>query len=83
MKVQTNLLTRYRESISSFSALAAQSAMLSKSDSALFDRDHPTMSGSSHDILFHQNSDTELKQLREKYGLRSWSEGIPETNFST
>ena len=65
--------------MSSFSALAAQSAMLSKSDSALFDRDHPSISQKNddekhdkQDIQFSELSDDELAQLREKYGLKAW-----------
>ncbi|TDL28032.1 UBC-like protein [Rickenella mellea] len=64
---------RYHDSTSSFAALATQSAMLSQSASALFDRDHPSMSGRYHDIVFHEVQDEDLENLREKLGLQSWN----------
>lgn len=68
---------RYRESISSFAALAAQTSSLSQSQSALFERDQPQMSigGASEDgIIFRQLDDATLNSMREKLKVRKWEE---------
>lgn len=66
------ILSLYHDSTSSFAALATQSAMLSQSASALFDRDHPSMSGKAHDIVFHEMKEDDLVSMREKLGLHPW-----------
>ncbi|KAJ8086607.1 hypothetical protein PM082_005430 [Marasmius tenuissimus] len=64
---------RFHDSTSSFAALASQSASLSKSSSALFDADQPTMTSKpSHGMKFTELSPKVLEQERAKYGLRKW-----------
>jgi len=70
----------YRESPSSFVALARQTALLSQRDSALYDRDHPTAghitrgaSPQPSGIQFLQLDDNTLENLRRKVGLSDWS----------
>lgn len=63
----------YQKSRASFDALARQSAMLSQSDSALFDSDHPSLAGKVVDgITFKDLSDEQLEQVRSKVGLQKW-----------
>ncbi|KAK2466194.1 hypothetical protein APHAL10511_001836 [Amanita phalloides] len=65
----------YVKSPASFDALARQSAMLSQSDSALFDSDHPSLAGKVLDsITFRDLSREQLEQLRAKYDLQTWDE---------
>jgi len=65
----------YRDTTSSFAALATQSAMLSQSSSALFDRDHPSMTGKHRDgVLFRELKQQQLAALRTKLGLREWND---------
>ena len=62
---------RYQKSPASFEALARQSAMLSQSDSALFDSDHPSLAGKVLDgITFKELTQEQLDQVREKCGLQ-------------
>jgi len=63
----------YRESTSSFAALATQSSLLSQSASALFDADHPSMSGKNRDGMpFCELSDQQVATLRSQLGLTEW-----------
>ncbi|KAF8627192.1 hypothetical protein AX15_004510 [Amanita polypyramis BW_CC] len=64
---------KYQKSPGSFDALARQSAMLSQSDSALFDSDHPSLAGKVLDgITFRDLTDEQLEQVRAKVGLQGW-----------
>lgn len=66
---------RYHNSTSSFAALATQSSFLSKSASALFDSDHPTMTGkASSGITFRDLTKGQLQQARANLGLKTWGE---------
>jgi hypothetical protein len=66
---------RYRDSTSSFAALANQSSMLSQSSSALFDRDHPSMIGRSRSsIHFRDLAPEQLSAMRAEIGLQEWDE---------
>ncbi|KZT38322.1 hypothetical protein SISSUDRAFT_1047131 [Sistotremastrum suecicum HHB10207 ss-3] len=68
-----SLFSRYHESIASFAALATQSAHLSLSDSALYDRDHPSMTGlKGEGILFHKGDEDARAILRKRLGLSDW-----------
>lgn len=68
-----NSHSRYRDVTSSFAALAAQTAALSNSKSALYDRDHPSMSMQSRDGLpFCELNEDALNKLRKKLGLQEW-----------
>ncbi|KIO34815.1 hypothetical protein M407DRAFT_90401 [Tulasnella calospora MUT 4182] len=63
-------LRLYRESPSSFSALALQTSGLSQSPSALFDSDHPQMGGRSQGgVVFRQMAAVELVKVRKEVGL--------------
>ncbi|KAG8879891.1 hypothetical protein FRB97_001309 [Tulasnella sp. 331] len=67
----------YRESISSFAGLAAQTSKLSRSQSALFERDQPqTLLGGAHDdgIVFRQLNDTTLNRMRQQLKVQKWEE---------
>ncbi|KDQ17310.1 hypothetical protein BOTBODRAFT_30123 [Botryobasidium botryosum FD-172 SS1] len=64
---------RYRETTSSFVALASQTAMLSQSPSALYDKDHPSLGGKGRGaIVFHKLTDRELQEMREEIGVQKW-----------
>ncbi|KIP08312.1 hypothetical protein PHLGIDRAFT_23558 [Phlebiopsis gigantea 11061_1 CR5-6] len=66
---------RYHDTTSSFAALATQSAMLSQSASALFDRDHPSMAGKgTHGMPFRELAPEQLAAVRAQVGLREWAE---------
>jgi hypothetical protein len=67
-------LRRYKESITSFAALARQTASLSQSSSTLFDDDHPSMRSktSSYNLNFKPLSDDKLDALRKQLGLKEW-----------
>ncbi|KAF8351478.1 ubiquitin-conjugating enzyme/RWD-like protein [Amanita rubescens] len=61
----------FKKSPASFEALARQSAMLSQSDSALFDSDHPSLAGKVLDgITFKELTRDQLGQVRAKCGLQ-------------
>jgi len=63
----------YREALSSFAALAAQTATLSNSKSALYDQDHPSMASRKQDGLpFCEIDQGSLSLLRTKLGLEEW-----------
>jgi len=63
----------YRESTASFAALATQSALLSQSDTALYDQDYPSLTGKRHQSFrFQETSPEVLQSLREQLGLREW-----------
>ncbi|KAL1658586.1 UBC-like protein [Schizophyllum commune] len=65
---------RYHDSTASFAALATQTASLSQSSSALYDRDHPSMSGASRGgITFREMKPSQIQDAREKLGLRDWA----------
>lgn len=67
------LLRLYRENTSSFAALAAQSATLSQSKSALFDRDHPSLVGKGREaVTFKETAPQVLAKARASLGLREW-----------
>ena len=69
------ILSRYQKSPASFEALARQSAMLSQSDSALFDSDHPSLAGKVLDgITFRELTPEQLGQVRAHCGLQKWDE---------
>ncbi|KAH7105456.1 ubiquitin-conjugating enzyme/RWD-like protein, partial [Auriculariales sp. MPI-PUGE-AT-0066] len=69
-------LRLYRENTSSFAALAAQSATLSQSKSALFDRDHPTLVGKGRDsVIFKETAPDALAKMRASLGLEEWTLG--------
>ena len=77
LRVRARELTarRYHDTTSSFAALATQSAMLSQSASALFDRDHPSMAGKgAHGLLFRELAPAQLAALRGRVGLKEWAE---------
>ena len=64
---------RYRESTASFAALATQSSLLSQSDSALYDKDHPAMGGKGKQtFVFHETRPDVLVSMRERLGLKEW-----------
>lgn len=64
---------RYRESTASFAALATQSSLLSQSDSALYDKDHPAMGGKGKQtFVFHETRTDVLVSMRERLGLKEW-----------
>lgn len=65
----------YHNSTSSFAALATQSSLLSQSASALFDRDHPSMTEKVSDgINFRELTPAQLQKCRSSLGLKEWSE---------
>lgn len=64
---------RYHESTSSFSALAAQSSQLTRSESALYDKDHPSFAGQpTEGLTFQKLSSDMLHEYRQKLGLQEW-----------
>lgn len=64
----------YHENTSSFAALAAQTATLSQSKSALFDRDHPSLVGKGRDsVIFKEVPQEELSNARKALGLAEWN----------
>jgi hypothetical protein len=64
---------RYHDSTSSFSALATQSSQLTRSESALYDRDHPSFTGQATEgLTFQKLSAAKLREYRQKLGLRQW-----------
>ncbi|KAH0587591.1 hypothetical protein H2248_006365 [Termitomyces sp. 'cryptogamus'] len=66
---------RYHNATSSFAALATQSSNLSKSTPALFDSDHPSMTGKVLDgIKFKELTKTQLQKGRAAFGLSEWAE---------
>ncbi|KAF5363678.1 hypothetical protein D9756_000645 [Leucocoprinus leucothites] len=66
---------RYHESTSSFSALATQSSQLTRSESALFDKDHPSFAGRVTEGLgFQKLSSEKLREYRQRLGLREWAD---------
>lgn len=65
----------YHDTTSSFAALATQSSVLSQSSSALFDRDHPSMTGKHRDgMLFRELKPQQSTALRTKLGLGEWDD---------
>lgn len=63
----------YHSSVSSFAALAEQTSQLSISSSALFDRDHPSMTAKPRDGLpFRKLTAEQLRVERVKIGLTEW-----------
>jgi len=70
----------YHESTSSFSALATQSSQLTRSESALYDKDHPSLMGQPIEgFTFEKLSPEKLSEYRQKLGLREW---VDEPNES-
>ncbi|KAF9075839.1 ubiquitin-conjugating enzyme/RWD-like protein [Rhodocollybia butyracea] len=63
---------RYHESTTSFAALATQTASLSHSASALYDKGQPTKGKPSHGMQFIRLKSKILKEEREKFGLKEW-----------
>jgi len=60
----------YHRSPQSFASLAAQSVHLSQSESALFDRDHPSrLRGVDHAVRFQKLSADQLRTQQAKLGL--------------
>jgi len=69
----TSFSVRYRESTASFAALATQSSLLSQSDSALYDKDHPAMGGKGKQtFVFYETRPDMLVSIRERLGLKEW-----------
>lgn len=63
----------YHESMPSFSVLAIQSSQLTRSESALFDKDHPSVTGKATEgLTFQKLSSDRLYEYRQKLGLREW-----------
>lgn len=63
----------YRESTAHFSGLANQSALLSQSDTALYDQDYPSLTGKRHaSFRFQETKPEVLQSLREQLGLKEW-----------
>ena len=70
----TSFSFRYRESTASFAALATQSSLLSQSDSALYDKDHPAMGGKGKQtFVFNETRPSVLASMRERLGLKEWT----------
>ncbi|KAF8231902.1 UBC-like protein [Tricholoma matsutake] len=66
---------RYHNSTSSFAALATQSSSLSRSRSALFDKDYPSTAGHVSDgFMFQELTPEQLQQGRKRMGLQGWDE---------
>ncbi|EKM80305.1 hypothetical protein AGABI1DRAFT_73378 [Agaricus bisporus var. burnettii JB137-S8] len=64
---------RYHESTFSFSALAAQSSQLTRSESALYDKDHPSFAGQpTEGLVFQKLSPDMLREYRQTLGLHEW-----------
>ncbi|KAI0682565.1 ubiquitin-conjugating enzyme/RWD-like protein [Cytidiella melzeri] len=69
---------RYHNTTSSFATLTIQSSMLFQSASALFDEDHPSMTGKgSHGMLFCELKPDQLASLRKQLGLKEWQDSVP------
>ncbi|KAF8913877.1 ubiquitin-conjugating enzyme/RWD-like protein [Gymnopilus junonius] len=65
----------YHESTQSFAALARQSASLSRSESALFELDHPSpISNVGTEIAFRKMNADQLAKERSKLGLAAWQD---------
>jgi len=63
----------YQDSTQSFAALATQSALLSQSDSALFDSEHPSLVDARLDgIGFCKLSSEQQERERIKLGIAEW-----------
>lgn len=66
-------IPRYHESTFSFSALAAQSSQLTRSESALYDKDHPSFAGQpTEGLVFQKLSPDMLREYRQTLGLHEW-----------
>ncbi|PFH52704.1 hypothetical protein AMATHDRAFT_1763 [Amanita thiersii Skay4041] len=66
---------KFHKTPTSFDALAKQSAMLSQSDSALFDSDHPSLAGKVLDgITFRDMSQDQQRLVRKTLGLQEWGD---------
>lgn len=66
---------RYHDSTHSFAALATQTALLSHSESALFDVDHPSRMGTvGTEMVFSKLNSEQLRQERSRIGVQSWQE---------
>lgn len=66
---------RYLDSTHSFAALATQTALLSHSESALFDVDHPSPMGTvGTELVFSKLDPKQLRQERSRIGMQSWQE---------
>jgi len=73
--LNTEAFRLYHDTTSSFAALATQSSVLSQSSSALFDRDHPSMTGKHQDgMLFCELKPQQFATLRMKLGLCEWDD---------
>jgi len=68
-------LRLYLDSTHSFAALATQTALLSHSESALFDVDHPSPMGTvGTEMVFSKLDPEQLRQERSRIGMQSWQE---------
>lgn len=66
---------RYHDSTHSFAALATQTALLSHSESALFDVDHPSPMGKvGTEMVFSKLNPEQLHEERSRIGIQSWKE---------
>jgi hypothetical protein len=75
---------RYRESTASFAALATQSSLLSQSDSALYDKDHPAMGGKGKQtFVFYETRSDVLVSMRERLGLKEWTTRSAEAEVAS
>lgn len=74
-RIHTRDLNRYHESTSSFSALATQSSQLTRSESALYDKDNPSFTGQLiGGLTFQKLPPEKLREYRQKLGLREWTD---------
>ncbi|KAB5592381.1 Ubiquitin-conjugating enzyme domain containing protein [Ceratobasidium theobromae] len=69
----------YQDSTSSFASLAAQSASLSQSSSALYG-DNTRNEDSTGILAFSRTSTSDLNKLRAELGLSSWTSQDPTTS---
>lgn len=68
------LFDRYHESTTSFAALATQTASLSHSPTALYDKDQPSITARpSHGMHFSKLKSKTLKEERARLGLKEWA----------
>ena len=74
LNLHTNVF-RYLDSTHSFAALATQTALLSHSESALFDEDHPSPMGTiGTEMIFSKLDPEQLRQERSRIGMQAWQE---------
>ncbi|KAE9410493.1 UBC-like protein [Gymnopus androsaceus JB14] len=73
ISLEFNRFGRYHESTTSFAALATQTASLSHSSNALYDKDQPSITAKpSHGMHFSKLKPKTLKEERTRLGLKEW-----------